>query len=90
MTDYPTSKYISVMYRRIAKSGGSYFSGKLDGARITLVKSSKKTDDDQEIWNLLQDEIPERSPIPGLGPPAETLTSGARWTTRSLLKGEPP
>ena len=64
MTDYPTSKYISVMYRRTAKSGGSYFSGKLDGARITLVKSSKKTDDDQEIWNLLQDEIPERKPDP--------------------------
>ena len=35
----------------------SYFSGKLDGKRITLVRSSKKTDDDQEIWNLLQDEI---------------------------------
>ena len=30
----------------------------------TLVKSSKKTDDDQEIWNLLQDEVPaERKPV---------------------------
>ena len=43
MTDYPTSKRIAVMYRKTAKSGGSYFNGKLDGAR-TLVKSSKKTD----------------------------------------------
>ena len=52
------------MYRKTAKSGGSYVSGKLDGARITLVKSSKKTDDDQEIWNLLQDEVPaERKPV---------------------------
>ena len=28
------------------------------------MKSSKKTDDDQEIWNLLQDEVPaERKPV---------------------------
>ena len=65
MSDYPQSKRISVMYRKTAKSGGSYFSGKPDGARITLVKSSKKTDDDQEIWNLLQDEVPaeRRKPV---------------------------
>ena len=39
MPDYLTSKRIAVMYRKTAKAGGSYFSGKLDGARITLVKS---------------------------------------------------
>jgi hypothetical protein len=29
---------IAVMYRKTAKGCGSYFSGTLDGARITLVK----------------------------------------------------
>jgi hypothetical protein len=33
---------IAVMYRRQAKSGGSYFAGKLEGKKITLVKTSKK------------------------------------------------
>jgi hypothetical protein len=38
----------------------------LDGKCITVVKSSKVTDDGEEVWSLLQDQLPaERKPDQG-------------------------
>ena len=51
------------MYRRAAKSGGSYFSGKLDGARITLVNQAKDRRRPEDL-EPVEDEIPERKPDP--------------------------
>lgn len=45
------------------------------GKRISVLKSSKTTDDGEEVWSLLRDEIPERR---------ATVTSGGKSMTRSL------
>ena len=65
MTDYPTSTRLCSLYRKKSMAGTTYFTGKLDCKRISVVKSSKVTDDGEEVWSMLQDEIPaERKPDP--------------------------
>jgi hypothetical protein len=48
------------MYRKKSDKGATYFSGRLAGARIALVKSAFTADDGAEIWNLLISEAPQK------------------------------
>jgi hypothetical protein len=60
---YQQSTRITALFSNTAKSGGTYYSGKLGeavtipaGARITLVRSTKTASNGSEIWSLLFDE----------------------------------
>ena len=57
------SKRVCSLFSNASKSGGTYYSGKAQGAitipagaRVTLVKSSKLASNGSEIWSLLVDE----------------------------------
>ena len=58
--------------------------------RVSVVKSSKVIDAGEEVWSLLQDEIPERKPDPRGEAAVAREFQRHRWTTRYLSEGEPP
>ena len=46
------------LYRKQSQQGRTYFTGRLAGARITLLKAKDTADDGGEIWDLLIAEAP--------------------------------
>jgi hypothetical protein len=48
------------MFRKKSAQGATYFTGRLGGARIALLKSKETADDGTEIWNLVISEAPRR------------------------------
>jgi hypothetical protein len=58
--DRAPSFVLTKLYRKKSAKGATYFSGRLAGARIVLVKSAFTADDGAEIWNLLASEAPQK------------------------------
>jgi hypothetical protein len=48
------------LYRKKSEKGNTYFTGRLGGARVVLLKSKDVSEDGGEIWNLLVSEAPKR------------------------------
>ena len=57
---YKPSFVLTKLYRKKSEKGTSYFSGRLGGARVALLKSNDTADDGAEIWTLLVSEAPKR------------------------------
>jgi hypothetical protein len=60
--NYQQSQRVASLFANASKSGGVYYSGKVNtpvtipaGARISLVKSQKTASNGSEIWSLLVD-----------------------------------
>ena len=41
------------LYKKTSKNGGTYFTGRLGGVKVALLKSKDLADDGGEIWNLV-------------------------------------
>lgn len=48
------------LFRKTSANGNTYFTGRLGGARVTLLKSRDVADDGGEIWSLMLAEAPQR------------------------------
>jgi hypothetical protein len=51
---------LTKLYRKKSGKGDTYFSGRLAGGRIALLKSAFTADDGSEIWNLVISEAPPK------------------------------
>jgi len=51
---------IARLFRKKSASGNTYFTGRLGGARVSLLKSRDVADDGGEIWSLMIAEAPQR------------------------------
>jgi hypothetical protein len=60
MSDYTPSFPLTRLYRKASKEGKTYFTGRLGGARIALLRSKDTAEDGGEIWNLVVSEAPKR------------------------------
>jgi len=61
MSNHPPSFVLTKLYRKKSESKGTtYFTGRLGGARIALLKSNDVSDDGGEIWNLMISEAPPK------------------------------
>ena len=56
----PPSFTLTRLFRKKSEKGNTYFTGRLGGARLVLLKSSDTGDSGEEIWNLLISEGPKR------------------------------
>jgi hypothetical protein len=56
----PPSFVLTRLYRKKSEKGNTYFTGRLGGARIVLLRSDATGDDGTEIWSLLISEAPKR------------------------------
>jgi hypothetical protein len=61
MTTYPQSFPVTRLYRKQSKEGRTYFTGRLGGARLALLKSNETADDGGEIWHLMISEAPQKT-----------------------------
>jgi len=59
MADHAPSFPLTRLFRKTSKEGKTYFTGRLGGARIALLKSKETADDGGEIWTLLISEAPK-------------------------------
>ena len=59
-TNYAPSFPLTRMFRKTSKEGKTYFTGRLGGAKIALLKSKETADDGGEIWTLMISEAPKR------------------------------
>ncbi len=53
---YKPSFTATRMFRKTSAKGTTYFSGRLGGVKVALVKSNELAEDGSEIWNLLFSE----------------------------------
>ena len=56
MTTHAPSFTAAKLYRKQSKTGGTYFTGRLGGVKVALIKSNETADDGGEIWSLLFSE----------------------------------
>ena len=50
------------LYKKTSKNGGTYFTGRLGGVKVALLKSKDLADDGGEIWNLVFSEAAPYQP----------------------------
>ena len=65
---------LTKLYRKKSEKGTTYFTGRLGGARIALLKSNDTADDGGEIWSLL---VSEAAPGRGNGDALRRHDGGA-------------
>jgi hypothetical protein len=56
----PSFALTRLFRKKSEKTGATYFTGRLGGARVVLLKSKETSEDGGEIWNLLVSEAPKR------------------------------
>lgn len=72
------------IYKKTSKSGNEYFTGRLGGAKIAVLKSREVADDGGEIWNVILEPTSEKRVEAGNGKPSSfaeqrgLATDGAR------------
>ena len=76
--DYPPSFRLTRMYRKKSATGATYFSGRLGGAKVVLVKSKETAEDGTEIWSLLASEAPQKQQDTRPGPRENSQRDFAR------------
>jgi hypothetical protein len=60
MSNHPPSFPLTRLFRKKSEKGNTYFTGRLAGARLVLLKSNDTSDDGGEIWTLLISEASKR------------------------------
>jgi hypothetical protein len=58
MSEYPQSFAACRLYRKTSQKGSTYFTGRMGGVRVTLLKSKDTADDGGEIWDLMFAQAP--------------------------------
>jgi hypothetical protein len=58
MSDFKPSFPAAKMYRKTSAKGTTYFTGRMGGVKLALVKSRDVTDSGEEIWTLMFSEAP--------------------------------
>jgi hypothetical protein len=89
----PPSFTLTRLYRKKSEKGNTYFTGRLGGARLVLLKSNDTSDDGAEIWNLLISEAPKRDNEAGQRqepPRTEPERQQAQRTSQRPLDSEIP
>ena len=59
---YKPSFSAARLYRKTSKTGATYFTGRMGGVKVALLKSKDAADDGGEIWNLVFSEAPPYQP----------------------------
>jgi hypothetical protein len=59
---YGPSFTAAKLYRKPSKNGGTYFTGRMGGVKVALLKSKDTTDDGEEVWNLVFSEAAPYQP----------------------------
>jgi len=77
--NYPPSFPLTKMYRKKSATGGTYFSGRLGGAKVVLVKSKETAEDGTEIWSLLASEAPQKQQDTRPGPRESDQRGAKVW-----------
>ena len=92
MADYGPSFTAAKLYRKTSAKGITYFTGRLGGVKVALLKSKETADDGGEIWNLIFSEAQpykprdearaeSQAPPPSLAPPPDRPPRRDRQTT---------
>ncbi len=63
MSNYQPGLVAARLYKRTSAKGNEYFSGRLGGVSIALLKSRETTDEGGEIWELMFSEAPKSKSI---------------------------
>ena len=76
------------LYRKTSAKGGTYYTGRLGGAKVTLLKSNEVAENGDEVWSLL---LSEAAPYQGKdgGQKSRSYARGAD-TQRPLETAERP
>jgi hypothetical protein len=76
------------LYRKISAKGGTYYVGRLGGAKVTLLKSNEVAENGDEVWSLM---LSEATPYQGKdsGQKSRAYARGAD-TQRPLETAERP
>jgi len=61
MAEYGPSIKLCTLYKCESQGGKVYFRGRMGGAKVAIVQTTKTTDDGQEIWSLLASEAPKKA-----------------------------
>jgi hypothetical protein len=61
MSDYGPSLTALRLYKRTSQKGTTYFTGRMGLLKVALLKSNETTDDGCEIWNLVYQQVDEKS-----------------------------
>jgi len=62
MAEYGPSFTAAKLYKKISAKGSEYFTGRMGGVRVTLLKSRETSDSGEEIWSLMFAEAPAFKP----------------------------
>jgi hypothetical protein len=65
------------LYRKQSAKGGIYFTGRLGGAKVTLLKSNETAENGDEVWSLL---FSEAAPYQPKGNASASSATGSRRT----------
>ncbi len=63
--DYGPSIKLARLYEKTSKNGNTYMTGRLGGAKITLLKSRDVADDGSAIWDILLSQAPDKTRYTG-------------------------
>jgi hypothetical protein len=66
----------ATLYRKTSTTGGTYFTGRMGGVKVALVKSAERADDGGEMWSLLSSEAAPYVPKDGAAPKRKTYVTG--------------
>lgn len=89
---YPQSFKAAALYEKTSANGNQYFTGRMGGVRVTLLRSKDVAEDGSAIWNLMFSEAPppgeeKQAPQPrkrGRPPGAEEHASAKKLTQKPL------
>jgi hypothetical protein len=58
MTDYGLSIKAARLFEKVSSKGNTYFTGRMGGVRVSLLKSNEVGDGGEAIWSLMFAEAP--------------------------------
>lgn len=62
LTDYGQSFRAARLFEKVSGKGNTYFTGRMGGVRVTLLKSNEVGDGGEAIWSLMFAEAPAIKP----------------------------
>lgn len=61
ISSFPPSIPLCRVFERTSKKGNTYLTGRLGGARVTILKTDQTDDEGNAIWTILLAEAPHRT-----------------------------
>jgi hypothetical protein len=69
------------LYRKTSAKGGTYFTGRMGGVKVALLKTNEVADDGSELWSLVFSEAAPYQPKDG--------NASAPAKRKSHVRGDP-